>query len=99
MMEKLYTLKEAKRLLGVTTRTWQRQRDDKTSPRKRSLCTNHGRRITSSNINLYETRNSCVRGESSGGRILLDRDYTWLGGSHHGGYSRGCLLGVKRKPM
>jgi len=30
-------------------------------------------------------------------RIVLDRDYTWLGGSHHGGYSKGCLLGIERK--
>jgi outer membrane protein assembly factor BamB len=28
-------------------------------------------------------------------RTLLDRDYHWLGGTHHGGYSRGCMLGVK----
>jgi outer membrane protein assembly factor BamB len=30
-------------------------------------------------------------------RTLLDRDYLWLGGTHHGGYSRGCMLGVKRR--
>ncbi|MCD6469267.1 PQQ-binding-like beta-propeller repeat protein [Candidatus Bathyarchaeota archaeon] len=28
-------------------------------------------------------------------RKVLDRDYPWLGGLHHGGYSRGCLLGLK----
>ena len=28
-------------------------------------------------------------------RKILDRDYLWLGGIHHGGYSKGCLLGLK----
>jgi len=28
-------------------------------------------------------------------RKVLDRDYLWLGGLHHGGYSRGCLPGLK----
>lgn len=28
-------------------------------------------------------------------RRVLDRDYLWLGGLEHGGYSRGCLLGLK----
>jgi hypothetical protein len=26
-------------------------------------------------------------------RKILDRDYLWLGGLHHGGYSTSCLLG------
>jgi len=30
-------------------------------------------------------------------RKVLDRDYLWLGGLHHGGYSTGCLLGYKKK--
>jgi len=28
-------------------------------------------------------------------RKILDREYLWLGGTHHGGYSKGCLLGLK----
>ncbi|MCX8171847.1 MAG: PQQ-binding-like beta-propeller repeat protein, partial [Candidatus Bathyarchaeota archaeon] len=38
-----------------------------------------------------------LENESDGSRVLLDRDYTWLGGPHHGGYSKCCLLGVKRR--
>ncbi|MEM1646643.1 MAG: hypothetical protein QXL96_12490, partial [Ignisphaera sp.] len=38
-----------------------RQRKDQAPPRKRSLCADHSRRITSPNINLYKTRNSCAR--------------------------------------
>jgi len=30
-------------------------------------------------------------------RKVLDRDYLWLGGLHHGGHSTGCLLGVQLK--
>ncbi|MEM1602303.1 MAG: PQQ-binding-like beta-propeller repeat protein [Candidatus Bathyarchaeia archaeon] len=33
-------------------------------------------------------------GEPGKSRLILNRDYAWLGGHHHGGYSRGCLLGV-----
>jgi len=29
-------------------------------------------------------------------RRVLDREYLWMGGMHHGGYSKGCLLGLKR---
>ncbi|MEM4584004.1 MAG: hypothetical protein QW611_03425, partial [Ignisphaera sp.] len=39
----------------------ERQRKDQAPPRKRSICANHSRRITSPNINLYKTRNSCTR--------------------------------------
>ncbi|MEM1997866.1 MAG: PQQ-binding-like beta-propeller repeat protein [Candidatus Bathyarchaeia archaeon] len=39
-----------------------------------------------------------LESEPSESRVILDRDYAWLGGPHHGGYSRGCLLGVKKKP-
>ncbi|MEM3980111.1 MAG: hypothetical protein QXF79_02500, partial [Ignisphaera sp.] len=36
-------------------------RKDQAPPRKRSIRADHSRRITSPNINLYKTRNSCAR--------------------------------------
>ena len=43
--------------------------------------------------NLYNCWRISVVDEK---REVLDRDYLWLGGMHHGGYSKGCLLGLKR---
>jgi len=43
--------------------------------------------------NLYNCWRINVADEK---REVLDREYLWLGGMHHGGYSKGCLLGLKR---